>query len=139
MEDARPAVSGIDADSAMLAPQEIYKPGTDSRAENGEVLNAKSGVSRSKEEMTREEKTRKRRREKERQKKTNVRTTAATAGDRGKKSKRAEQEGVLKDLRKGGVKLIGKGGATQELSDKKRKGGNSEAAGTAISGGALKL
>lgn len=139
MEDARPAVSGLDADGAMLAPQEIYKPGTDSRAESGEVLNAKTGASRSKEEMTREEKTRKRRREKERQKKAGLGKTADGLSAGGKKTKKAEQEGILKDLQKGGVRVIGKGGEKQDLSDKKRKGGDPDVARPSTSGGALKL
>lgn len=139
MEDARPAVSGIDADGAMLAPQEIYKPGTDSRVESGEVLNTRTGASRSKEEMTREEKTRKRRREKERQKKASAGKIVAGRSDGGKKTKKAEQEGILKDLQKGGVRVIGKGGEKQDLSAKKRKGGDSDVARSATSGGALKL
>ncbi|KAK5098497.1 U3 snoRNP protein [Exophiala xenobiotica] len=139
MEDARPAVSGVDADGAMLAPQEIYKPGTDSRAESGEVLSAKTGASRSKEEMTREEKMRKRRREKERQKKASAGKPVAGRADGGKKTRKAEQEGILKDLEKGGVRVIGKGGEKQDLSAKKRKGGDSDVARSATSGGALKL
>jgi len=139
MEDARPAVSGVDADGAMLAPQEIYKPGTDSRAESGEVLSAKTGASRSKEEMTREEKTRKRRREKERQKKASAGNPVPGRSDVGKKTRKAEQEGILKDLEKGGVRVIGKGGEKQDLSAKKRKGGDPDVARSATSGGALKL
>lgn len=136
MEDAQPAVSGgIDDAGTMLAPQEIYKPGTDSRAEKGEVLNTKSGASRSKEEMTREEKLRRRRREKERQKKAGGNQRATDAPDGKKSGKKAEQERILKDLKKGGAKVIGKGGELQEIDPKKKKGDNAPI----VSGGALKL
>lgn len=138
MEDARPAVSGVDADGATLAPQEIYKTGTDTRVENGEIVNAKTGASHSKEEMTREEKTRKRRRDKERQKKANAGKDSAPLSDRSKRPKSAKQEGILKDLQKGGVKVIGKDGTMREISAKKRKGATLEDA-PAISGAALKL
>ena len=149
MEDARPAVSGgIDESGTMLAPQEIYRPGTDSRAERGEILNRKSGGTRAAEEMTREEKLRRRRREKERQKKANTNTnTNGKAGasatqppaQPGKKIKKAEQEGILKDLQSGGVKLIGKGGELQDLSTKKKRGRPDDKAVSSASGSALKL
>jgi U3 small nucleolar RNA-associated protein MPP10 len=139
MEDAQPAASGDLEDGTMLAPQEIYKPGTDSRANEGEVLNAKSGVSRNKEELSREEKTRKRRREKERQKKAGTNQPSRDSAIKtGKAKKQVEQEQVLKDLQKGGAKVIGKNGQVQELSNKKK--GRSEAVDTSqFSGGALKL
>lgn len=140
MEDARPAISGsgVDGDNTMLAPQEIYKPGIDSRAGKDEVLNRKSAVTRSKEEMTREERIRKRRREKERQKKATQSSQTrkvASGSDRDGKSSR---EGVLRDLQKGGVKVIGKGGQVEELSNKSKKGKGSERTPN-TSGGALKL
>lgn len=139
MEDAQPATSGgIDDNNTMLAPQEIYKPGTDSHATSGEVLISKSGASRSKEEMTREEKTRRRRREKERQKKTNNGQPSSKSGHTGdSRSKQAEQENLLKDLQRGGAKVIGKNGQIQELSTKKGKQKGDIA--IPASGGALKL
>lgn len=145
MEDARPAASGgIDEDSAMLAPQEIYKPGADSRAEKGEVLNRKSGETRAQEEMSREEKVRRRRRQKERLKKANPNGKTAASGkaytaQNGHKSKKAEQEGILKDLQSGGVKVIGKGGELQDLSTKKKRGGGDDQTSGSVSGSALKL
>ena len=115
MEDARPAISGIE-EEAMLAPQDIYKPGTDSRAARGEVLN-ESGLLRNKEEMTREEKTRIRRREKERLKKSQ--TTQKANVVKSKSAKKADdQQAVLKDLEKGGVKVIGKDGQLKRLGAK---------------------
>lgn len=136
MEDAQPAVSGgIDEVGGMLAPQEIYKPGTDSRAESGEVLNAKSGASRNKEEMTREEKLRRRRREKERLKKAGGNQKIPAASDAKKSKRKAEKERIVKDLQKAGAKVIGKGGELQEIDPKKKKADNT----TIVSGGALKL
>lgn len=140
MEDAQPAASGdIDGDGTMLAPQEIYKPGADSRANDGEVLNAKSGVTRNKEELSREEKVRKRRREKERQKKAGSnQPTSVTAVKTGRAKKQAEQEQVLKDLQKGGAKVIGKNGQLQDLSSKRKDKGDVRDTST-FSGGAFKL
>lgn len=140
MEDARPAISGsgIDDGNSTLAPQEIYKPGTDSRAEKGEVLNSKSGTSRSKEEMTREEKTRKRRRDKERQKKASGSPQAQKMANGAKSQGKAGRGEVLKDLQKGRVKIIGKGGRVEEISEKAKKGRGDERV-LPTSGGALKL
>lgn len=140
MEDARPAISGsgIDDGNITLAPQEIYKPGTDSRAERGEILNSKSGTSRSKEEMTREEKTRKRRRDKERQKKASGSLEAQKTANGTKSNGKAGRKEVLKDLQKGRVKVIGKGGRVEEISDKVKKGRADDRV-VPVSGGALKL
>lgn len=140
MEDARPAVSGsgIDDGNTTLAPQEVYKPGTDSRAAQGEILNSKSGTSRSMEEMTREEKTRKRRRDKERQKKTNGTLEVQKVADNSKPNGKAARKDVIKDLQKGRVKVIGKGGKVEELSSRVRKTKGDERA-LPTSGGALKL
>ncbi|KAK5104115.1 U3 snoRNP protein [Lithohypha guttulata] len=140
MEDARPTISsGIDDNGTMLAPQEIYKPGTDSRAATGEVLSAKSGETRSKEEMTREEKIRRRRREKERLKKAGQQKQNDSTGQAGKSTKRSEQAKVLKDLQKGGAKVIGKDGQLRELSAKKNKGDKDASRTSTVSGGAMKL
>lgn len=138
MEDARPAITGIDGGNTTLAPQEVYKPGTDSRAGQGEVLNRKSGATRSREEMTREEKTRKRRRDKERQKKASGAMESQRAADKSKSNAKATKENVIKDLQKGRVKVIGKGGRVEEMSSKASKRKGDERIPT-TSGGALKL
>ena len=57
MEDARPGAEGADAmDQSILAPQEVYAPGKDSKASKTEVLR-KGGATVSREEMSREEDT----------------------------------------------------------------------------------
>jgi U3 small nucleolar RNA-associated protein MPP10 len=86
--------------------------------------------------MTREEKIRRRRREKERIKKANQMQGSSTANSSGmqktpggdlknirpgKKSKDAEKEDILTQLRKGNVKVIGKKGELQDLAGKKRR------------------
>lgn len=139
MEDAQPAASGIDEGGTMLAPQEIYKPGVDSRADKAEVL-GRSGAARAREEMTREEKVRKRRREKERIKKAGGSgdKKGGVDGKNKKPSRKEEQDKVLRDLQKGGAKVIGKDGQLQELSGKKGRGPR-DADPLPTSGGSLKL
>jgi U3 small nucleolar RNA-associated protein MPP10 len=131
MEDARPV--GVGGEESMLAPQEIYRPGEDGKVA-GEVVR-KHGANVSKEELTREEKLRRRRREKERQKKakgSNATVAAQKQGRKdGKKSKKAEQEDILTQLKKGGVKVIGKKGEMEELG-KKRSGHSGGQSGSAL-------
>jgi U3 small nucleolar RNA-associated protein MPP10 len=113
MEDARPAGEGIGNEASMLAPQEVYRAGDKKR--EGEVIR-KSGMSTSKEEMTKEQKLRRRRREKERIKKGKQ---SAGVGKRdpskGKKGKKEEKQGILEELKKGNVKVIDKKGGLQNL------------------------
>ncbi|KIW31968.1 uncharacterized protein PV07_03554 [Cladophialophora immunda] len=147
MEDARPVGMGVNAEESMLAPQEVYRPGEETR-NRGSLVVRKSGASVSKEEMTREEKLRRRRREKERMKKTHgnastsgVATSARGRGDDARKSKaktrEQEKADILSELRKGNVKVVGKKGELQDLGGKKgNKGG---LPGGLLAGGALKL
>lgn len=124
MEDARPA--GIGGAESGLAPQEIYAPGTESG--KGEVL-LKSGTAVAKDEMSREEKLRRRRREKERGKKNKASSAAAAAartgagveGRKGKAGKGEEKKNILEDLKRGGVKVIGKKGEVTDVQGKKAK------------------
>lgn len=88
--------------------------------------------------MTREEKTRKRRRDKERQKKASGALDVQKAADKSKSNGKAARKDVIKDLQKGRVKVIGKGGRVEELSSKVRKTKGDERA-LPTSGGALKL
>ncbi|KKY28662.1 putative u3 small nucleolar ribonucleoprotein mpp10 [Phaeomoniella chlamydospora] len=130
MEDARPSAAAGIAGSAqnILAPQEVYAPGRDVESSKGEIF-LKGGAAISKEEMSREEKLRRRRREKERSKKRgeNVRAkdAASVAANPGgkplKKSKGEENRGILEDLRKGGVKVIGKRGEVTNVDGKTDK------------------
>ncbi|KAI9039265.1 rRNA-processing protein MPP10 [Aspergillus affinis] len=106
MEDARPTASSTVNDTVTLAPQEIYKPGDNGNAAGERVL--KNGASVSKEEMTREEKARLRRQNKK-QKKSGIDHSKQTSG------KAAEKQQVVSDLRKGGVKVIGKQGEVTDI------------------------
>lgn len=142
IEDARPA--GVEgAEASMLAPQEIYKPGDlDDRGGGGarkEVVRTKGGLPIAREEMTREERRRRRRRLKERLRKAEggagaggagggsgkgdagagAGAGAATGGDKGKKNKKKENEGVLRELKKSGVKVIGRKGEVRDVEGKR--------------------
>jgi U3 small nucleolar RNA-associated protein MPP10 len=113
MEDARPAGEGIGNEASMLAPQEVYRAGDKKR--EGEVVR-KSGMSTSKEEMTKEQKLRRRRREKERIKKGKQSANAGKKDNsKGKKGKKEEKQGIIEDLKKGNVKVIDKKGDLQNL------------------------
>ncbi|KAL3473738.1 Mpp10 protein-domain-containing protein [Aspergillus californicus] len=99
MEDAQPTASGAIRPSVTLAPQELYTPSESTRA-TGEVV-MRSGMPVTKEEMTREEKARLRRRHKRQ-------SQASTLQSDQRSGKAAEKQQIVSDLRKGGVKLIGK-------------------------------
>jgi U3 small nucleolar RNA-associated protein MPP10 len=124
MEDARPGAVEGGAES-MLAPHEIYMPGGEGKIK-GEVV-GKGGMARSKEEMTREEKVRRRRREKERAKKKKGNESVENQQQlqvkkKGSNAEKAqEKRNILDELRKGGVKVIGKKGDVEEIDGKKRK------------------
>ncbi|KAL1958078.1 hypothetical protein VTO42DRAFT_5118 [Malbranchea cinnamomea] len=106
MEDVRPSGAGGVEPAAMLAPQEVYAPGDDGK-NPGEVI-LKSGAAISKDEMSREAKARRRRREKQKLKK---------AGLSGPKAEGAvaEKQQVISELKKGGVKVIGKEGRLEDV------------------------
>ena len=118
MEDARPTVGGAMGGESMLAPQEVYKPG-EGKADKTEVLRKGSGLPVGREEMTRDEKVRRRRREKERIRKAGGLVPAQGAENGGK---RAEKKGVVGDLKKGGVKVIGKKGEIRDVEGRAVKG-----------------
>lgn len=115
MEDARPSAGG-DAGESMLAPQEIYKAGEG--ADKKREVVPKSGLVKAREEMTREEKLRRRRREKER-----IRKAGGLAEGKipeGKKSK--DRKEVVGQLKRGGVKVIGKKGELKDVDGKAAEG-----------------
>ncbi|MCJ1283882.1 U3 snoRNP protein [Xylographa opegraphella] len=133
MEDARPSgVGGIGAGegASMLAPQEVYAGGEG--AEKGEVVRGGAVVGR--EEMTREEKLRRRRREKERGRKMEGKRSEGgkKGGEVAKvvegKRKTGEKE-VVAELKRGGVKVIGKKGEVRDVEGKMVKGGESSRGG----------
>lgn len=116
IEDARPtAAVGAGGDlmgASMLAPQEVYAPGQAS-AGVGEVV-PKGGAAVVKDEMSKEDKERRRRREKERlKKKLGEKSTKASAG-----RKAVEEDAVVSELKRGGVKIIGRKGEVRDMSGK---------------------
>ncbi|KAI5288777.1 U3 snoRNP protein [Ascosphaera aggregata] len=129
MEDVRPGVSGAITDARTLAPQEVYAPGREGGGvEKGEIV-LKSGAAISKEEMTREEKHRRRRKEKRArakqfsQEKAAATAAAAASADKGGVSRKAkeasEKKQLVSDLKKGGVKVIGKAGSLTDVTGNK--------------------
>ena len=129
MEDARPAAGGDVAGESMLAPQEVYKPGTDDVKNNIEVV-TKSGMPIAREEMTREQKLRRRRREKERIKKKGIHEVEKKEAEvSGREKKARDKKQLLGDLKKGGVQVIGKKGITdlegREVKEGVRRGASS--------------
>lgn len=119
IEDARPAAGGEVGGESMLAPQEVYKPG-DEKVNKEEVLKKRSGLPIGREEMTRDEKVRRRRREKERIRKAGGLAPAKGLEGRGKKAE--EKRGVIGDLKKGGVRVIGKKGEIRDIEGKAARG-----------------
>jgi len=119
MEDAQPTTAGgVAGGESMLAPQEIYKAGKDKETvEQGEVV-PKSGAPVSREDMSREETLRRRRREKERIKKRG----GEEIGQKKPESKKTkEKREMIGDLKKAGVKVIGKRGDVRDVDGNKLK------------------
>ncbi|CZR60390.1 related to U3 snoRNP protein [Phialocephala subalpina] len=116
MEDAQPTTaSGINGGESMLAPQEIYKAGKERDAiGKGEVV-PKSGAPVARQEMTREQKLRRRRREKERIRKRGGEEINQKAESR----KSRQRKETFGDLKKGGVKVIGKKGDIRDVEGNK--------------------
>lgn len=145
MEDARPGNNGAIESESVLAPQEIYKPGSHASREQREIVVRSTGASTHNEEMTREEKLRRRRREKERNKKATGTREVKVLGSGGKQrdGKKDSREDVVRDLARGGVKVIGKGGKLERLDSKKKNAGTtgagSSVGGTGGGGSTLKL
>lgn len=144
IEDARPSVGaemgGGGGAASMLAPQEIYVAGEDRGKEDKkrEII-TKGGTAVSREEMEQDTKKRRRRRAKERIRKSDgglpAAAAAAAAGSgawtknnvgngkggenkKKKKSSTTEKE-VMNQLKKGGVRIIGKKGDIRDVNGKK--------------------
>lgn len=122
MEDARPAAGGEVAGASQLAPQEIYKAGEGAKSQGGAEVVGKSGLPEGREEMDRDDKKRRRRRAKERSRKAGTNEGANTAEGKKSEGKQGIKEGgkkeMLGDLKKGGVKVIGKKGEMQDVEGK---------------------
>lgn len=119
MEEAQPTAAAggmLAANVSMLAPQEVYAP-TKGKAQLpiggglGREITTKGGAAVSTREMTRDEKQRRRRREKAKIKKKN----SAEGNKGGSDVKEGSKKGVIQELRRGGVKVIGKGGETRDV------------------------
>ncbi|KAL1600168.1 U3 snoRNP protein [Nothophoma quercina] len=115
MEDARPTAGNDVAAASMLAPQEVYKPGDE---DNKTEIVTKSGLPLSREELSREEKASRRRREKERSKKAGLNKPRKTEEEKkAKKGRdgRADKKGLVSELKKGGVQVIGRKGVITDV------------------------
>ncbi|KAL8859552.1 MAG: hypothetical protein Q9178_003951 [Gyalolechia marmorata] len=137
MEDARPsAAEGMGPESSMLAPQEVYRPGEErSHEDKQKEVVLKSGVPVARDEMSRDEKLRRRRREKERiRKRGGAVVNPAAAATVGVK-KAAERKGVVGELKRGGVRVIGKKGELVDVEGKAVQGSKKAIKG----GGSFKL
>lgn len=110
MEDARPTAGRGVSGPGMLAPQEVYEPGNEGKPRSELAL--KNGSSVARHEMTREEKLRRRKREKQKMRKQ-LRGTIITPGTTTSKDQ------VVSSLDKGGVKIIGKDGDTEDVYGRK--------------------
>jgi U3 small nucleolar RNA-associated protein MPP10 len=109
MEDARPNAGADVAGASQLAPQEIYAAGEATKARGGEEVVGKSGLPAVREELSREERKRRRRRDKERIRKAGANADSA-AGKPGESRAAKAKKDLLGDLKRGGVKVIGKKG-----------------------------
>ncbi|KAI9778790.1 MAG: U3 snoRNP protein [Geoglossum umbratile] len=122
MEEAQPTAAGGSAGdlggSSMLAPQEVYTPGKATIGAGEVATKSKAPVAKS--EMSREQKLRRRRREKERLKKQ-IASQAGNGKEMVSKKVKARKD-VVGDLKRGGVKVIGKGGEVRDVDGKAVKG-----------------
>lgn len=119
MEEAQPTAAAggmLAANLSMLAPQEVYAP-TKGKAQlpigggSGREIVTKGGAAVSTREMTRDEKQRRRRREKAKIKKKN----SAEGNKGGANAREGSKKEVMQELRRSGVKVIGKGGETRDV------------------------
>ncbi|KAF2155588.1 Mpp10 protein [Myriangium duriaei CBS 260.36] len=132
MEDARPAAADPEAEVSRLAPGEVYRSGAAVAKDEGEVLmGGRRGQVVAREEMERGDSKRARKRAKERARKRKENEPLPAAG---KEKKRDGEKEVLGQLKKGGVKVIGKKGEVTDVEGNKVKGKTGPAG-----GGAYKL
>lgn len=118
LEDARPTAGADAAGASQLAPQEVYRAGE--AVERESEVATKGGLVVGREEMSREEKKRRRRREKERGRKAGG---GAQEGEKKESRKTTERKGIVADLKRGGVKVIGKKGEIRDVEGKRVREG----------------
>lgn len=142
IEDARPA--GVEAGSTAgrLAPQEVYRAGDGVERALGETVTRGGGVV-AREEMSRDEKRRRRRRDKERIAKKNGNQGAGAGAGKAvdeqgneKSVKKNKEREMLGQLKRGGVRVIGKKGEMRDVEGNKV---SAQTGGTAVRASALKL
>ena len=128
IEDARPTATIDTAEESRLAPQEVFKPGAE--GPKTEISRGRMPVGR--EEMSREEKLRRRRREKERIKKSGkgVLVKARDGKVEERKGGKKDERNVMQDLKKGGVRVIGKKGEIRDVEGKSVKDKSTTKAGS---------
>ncbi|KAI5462716.1 U3 small nucleolar ribonucleoprotein complex, subunit Mpp10 [Mariannaea sp. PMI_226] len=116
MEDAQPATAqGVTGSSSRMAPQEVYKAGSDAAATQGEVV-TKGGMPLARQELSREDKARRRRREKER-----VRKAGGVDANKVVSKRAKMQRDTIAELKKGGVKVINRKGEITDVDGNKAK------------------
>lgn len=121
IEDARPAAGGDVGGASMLAPQEVYQVGEGRlKAEKAHEVISKGGSIAARDELSREQKLRRRRREKERIRKAGggvvvVPPPSSTVTGESGKGKKEREKDVLRGLKKGGVRVIGKKGEIRDV------------------------
>jgi U3 small nucleolar RNA-associated protein MPP10 len=115
LEDARPSGASGDVGSlGQLAPQEIYKPGE--IKEQGKLV-TRGGAVLDRAEMSQDNRKRHRRREKERLKKGQQQRQA----EGGEMNTRKDTAALAGDLKKSGVKVIGRKGELRDVEGKEVK------------------
>ncbi|GAM82909.1 hypothetical protein ANO11243_008950 [Dothideomycetidae sp. 11243] len=120
MEDARPAAAAPEAEVSRLAPTEVYRAGAAVDKDEGErLLGGRKGEVVARDEMERGDSKRARRRAKDRAKKRKENEPVPAAQATGAKKKAASQNEVFGQLKKGGVKVIGKKGDVTDVEGKK--------------------
>jgi len=121
MEDARPGGVGLAMEQSGLAPQEVYKAG--SEKSKGEIA-TKGGIVLGTAELSREQKKSRRRREKTREKKKAGNSALKPQGSSNTKPTKAqEKKDVVDELKRGGVRVIGKEGRLMDVEGNKVKSG----------------
>lgn len=138
MEDARPSAGADVSGASMLAPQELYVAGEGrSKDDIRREVVLKGGKPIGREEMGQDEKKRRRRRAKERIRKSGNAGGAVTAQNGGagdgregvgsglKKRSKGNETGkeILGQLKRGGVRVIGKGGEVRDAGGRVVDGG----------------
>ncbi|TKX18596.1 U3 small nucleolar RNA-associated protein MPP10 [Elsinoe australis] len=133
MEDARPnavsATEGGDVETRRLGPGEVFRIQEGERGEGEMLAGGRKGEVVNREERERGEGRRARRRAKERGRKRAEGRVVETKKEEGKKGRKGEKE-VLGELKKGGVRVIGKKGELTDVEGNKVRGEAQRGAGS---------